>query len=272
MAITLSSIRKTTQVAAPRLLIYGVAGVGKTSLAASSPSPIFIFTEDGAGALNVESFTFGGGETPRPYATAYQEIIEALTALYLEDHSFKTVVIDSIDGLEPLVWAHTAAMHGKTNIEDWDYGKGYAFAAPYWQTLLDGLNALRDKRGMSVILLGHAQSKPFNDPLNDTYDRYSVKLHKGASALIQEAMDGVFFYNYRVFTKKEDLGFNKTSTRGLATGERVLGTRECPGYVAKNRYSLPPEISVGSYPANPWDSVQNAIIAGVMAHRPELAF
>ena len=56
MAFDLSSISKTTALSAPRLLLYGSAGVGKTTFAAQAPKPIFLFTEDGAGTLNVDAF------------------------------------------------------------------------------------------------------------------------------------------------------------------------------------------------------------------------
>jgi hypothetical protein len=70
-------------------------------------------------------------------------VINALNTLYTKEHPFQTLVVDSLDWLEPLVWAHTAFMGGKDNIEDFGYGKGYKFADEHWRTFLDGLDALR---------------------------------------------------------------------------------------------------------------------------------
>ncbi len=258
MAISLNSIKRTTSISAPRMLVYGVAGVGKTSLCAGAPNPIFLFTEDGAGALNVNAF---------PRAHTYQDVIDALSALLNEEHQFQTLVLDSIDHLEPLVWAQCCADHKVSTIEDFGFGKGYLHALHYWRTLIDGLNSLRDRKGMAIILIGHSQIVPFHDPMQDSYDRYQLKLHKRANELVSESLDAVLFMNYRTFTQTEDLGFGNKKVRGITSGERVVYTRETPAFYAKNRYGLPAEIVVPEYPANPWLAIQNAIVAGITAHQ-----
>ncbi len=40
----------------PRILVYGTEGVGKSSLAATTPKPIFIQTEDGLGEIDCDKF------------------------------------------------------------------------------------------------------------------------------------------------------------------------------------------------------------------------
>ncbi|NYZ70527.1 AAA family ATPase, partial [Endozoicomonas sp. SM1973] len=104
MASSLQSISKTKGMQAPRILIYGTHGIGKTTFAANAPNPIFLFTEDGAGQLALDSF---------PLLKTYEDVISALNALINEEHDFKTVVLDSLDHLEPLVWEHTATKAGK---------------------------------------------------------------------------------------------------------------------------------------------------------------
>jgi len=51
MAFDLKSIRKNEAISAPRLMLYGVEGIGKSTFAAGAPNPIFILTEDGLGSL-----------------------------------------------------------------------------------------------------------------------------------------------------------------------------------------------------------------------------
>ena len=108
--------------------------------------------------------------------------------------------------------------------------------------MLDGLSALRDQRGLTVILIAHAKIERFEDPQTEAYDRYMPRLHKSASALISEWCDEVLFTNYRVFTKSQDEGFNRTRVQGLGSGERVLKTTERPAHLAKNRLNLPDEL------------------------------
>ena len=111
-----------------------------------------------------------------------------------------------------------------------------------WREVLDGLNALRNERGMMVILIAHAKIERFENPETDAYDRYSPRLNKHASALIQEWCDEVLFATYKVHTKQTEEGFDKTRTRGIGTGDRIIRTTERPAHMAKNRMSLPEEM------------------------------
>lgn len=231
MAISLSSLQRRSTPKPPRILCYGTAGIGKTTLGTDAPNPVFIQTEES----EVSVPTFG-------LLRSFEAVMEALAALYAEAHEFKTVVVDSLDWLEPLIWQHTAAQNGWPDIEAPGYGKGYMAALETWRAFLDGLNALRDDKGMTIILIAHAEIRRFDSPETEPYDRYQPKLHRGASALVQEHVDAALFANYRVSTVKSDLGFNKKAVRGVSGGDRLLHTNERPAYLAKNRWSLPDQI------------------------------
>jgi hypothetical protein len=230
MAISLASLRQATSLTPPRILIHGVAGVGKSTFAANADDPVVIATEDGLGMLKVASF---------PVAKSFEAVMEALAALYSEPHVFRTVVVDSVDWLEPLIWKKACEENRWGSIEEPGYGKGYLAALDLWRQYLDGLNALRDERGMTVIQIAHTDIKRFDSPEHEPYDRYVIKLHARAAALLQEHSDVVLFANYRISTVKADVGFNKKVTRALGSGERVLYTAERPAFLAKNRYGLP---------------------------------
>ena len=230
MAISLASLKQTTTLTPPRILIHGVAGVGKTTFAAKSDRPVIVATEEGLGTLDVSHF---------PLARSFDEVMEPLYALYNEPHEFGTVVIDSVDWLEPLIWAEACLRNGWASIEAPGFGKGYGEALNVWREYLDKLNALRDQKGMAVIQIAHTDIKRFDSPEHDPYDRYVIKLHTRAAALLQEHADVVLFANYRISTVKADVGFNKKVNRALGSGERVIHTTERPAFLAKNRYGLP---------------------------------
>ena len=230
MAISLASLRQATSLTPPRMLIHGVAGVGKSTFAANADDPVVIATEDGLGMLKVASF---------PVAKSFDEVMEGLAALYSEPHEYRTVVVDSVDWLEPLIWKKACDDNRWGSIEEPGYGKGYLAALDLWRQYLDGLNALRDERGMTVIQIAHTDIKRFDSPMCEPYDRYVIKLHARAAALLQEHSDIVLFANYRISTVKADVGFNKKVNRALGSGERVLYTAERPAFLAKNRYGLP---------------------------------
>jgi hypothetical protein len=79
-----------------RVLLYGVEGVGKSTFAASAPAPIFIAAEDGTAQLDVARF---------PEPKTWSDVLEAVGELATSEHVFKTLVVDTLDWLEPLCWA-----------------------------------------------------------------------------------------------------------------------------------------------------------------------
>lgn len=230
MAIDLKSLRRGSVPLPPRMLVFGVSGIGKTTFACQAPSPVVLPIEDGLGTIDVPAF---------PLVKNLDEVFDAIGSLLNDEHDFKTLVVDSCDWLEPLVWDWTAKKHGWADIETPGFGKGYVAAADTWRMIIDGLNALRDSRGMTVIVIGHADIKRFDSPETEPYDRYIPKLHTRASALLQENMDVVGFANYRIATVKADVGFNKKVTRAVGGGDRLLHLSERPAYLAKNRYAMP---------------------------------
>lgn len=223
----------------PRLLIYGTEGIGKSTIAANAPSPVFIQTEDGLGEIDCFKF---------PLATKLEEVFAALSELYAGEHEFKTLAIDSLDWLERLIWDQVCVDYGAKAIEivDGGFGKGYSYALSYWRKLLAGLVALHRDKSMAIILIAHAKVEKFDDPESSPYDRYSPRLHKHASALITEWCDAVLFATRKIRTQTEDAGFGRKRTTahaiGADGGERVLRTVGGPSCVAKNRFNLAGEL------------------------------
>ena len=175
-----------------------------------------------------------------PRRGLFDEVIEQLQVLYGMD-ACKTVVIDTMDALERIIWNKVCVDQSVKNIEDIGYGKGYMFAMTYWTQLQQMLDACRG-RGMAICLLCHTEIKPFNSPIVDSYDRYQPNLHKKASALFTGWADIIGFANWKTMVRTEDVGFNKRINKGVGTGERVLNLVERPAWVAKNRYGMPDEI------------------------------
>jgi hypothetical protein len=212
-----------------RVLLYGTHGIGKSTWAAAAPSPIFLATEDGLNDVGCDR---------TPLLKSLGAVNSWVSDLLTESHGHRTVVIDTADWLERLIFNQVAAEHTKKNIEEIGYGKGYAFAMSHWEFLLNSFGHLRDK-GMAVILLAHARVVKIEPPDADSYSRYEPDLHKFVSPLLQEWADEVLFASYRVNTIAKDEGFDRTRTRAIGTGDRIVYTCERPTHLAKRRIAMP---------------------------------
>lgn len=239
MAISLSTIATGSRIKPPKLVIYGVGGIGKTTFAAGAPSPVFLFTEEGQGSLDVARFE------PRkddPVLKTWAEIIGCCESLYNDPHEYETVVLDSMDFAEPLLWKHVSETNNKADIEAFGYGKGYVYAVDEARTLFQWLDALRNDRNMAIIVIAHSQTKKFESPDAQTYDRYQLRLQERLAAHVHDWSDVLLFANYKTVVVKDEEGFNRERKRGVGVGERVIYTEERPAFWAKNRYGLPFEL------------------------------
>jgi hypothetical protein len=245
---------KRGRIAAPiKALVYGVEGVGKSTLGAGLPEPLFICAESGTEQLDV-------ARLPEP--RAWSEVLGALDELAAGGHGYQSVVVDTVDWLEPLLWDHLCTKHKWSSIEAPGYGKGYVEALSEWRQLLRRLDQVR-AAGLHVLLLAHATVRRVSPPDLEAYDRYSLKVNEKAAALVREWADAVLFAQYEVSTAK---GRTDRVAKAYSTGERVLRTVYSASWDAKNRWGLPETVPLDAHVL-----LRAAAGAGAAAQPGELA-
>ena len=247
MAITTASLRRGSSQTPPAIMLYSPEGIGKTTLAAGAPNVVFAQFEEGLGVIEADNFGI---------LKTFQDFMDVIKILATEETGFQNLCVDSLDWLEPIVWAEACKRNRWKEITDPGYGEGYDVALSIWRQILDCFTMLRNERNIGIILLAHAAIRKFESPETAPYDHFTPKLHesakgKGANPLIREHVDFVGFMNWRTSTMTDKTSNNKKDvghTRGIGGGQRLLYTERRPAFIAKNRWSMPPEIML---PDNP---------------------
>jgi hypothetical protein len=231
MAINLKSLSKPTGQRPIIATLFGEGGMGKTTLAAMFPKPVFIRTEDGTASLtgndNVSLF---------PLATSTQDVLDAIEVLATEKHEFKTLVIDSITQLATLIEAEIVAADPKAksiNQAGGGYGAGYGAASEKHRQIREWAGSLAYETGMNVVFIGHADTETLDLPDMDPYARYCVRMHKKSIPHFTDNVDAVCLIRLKTFTRGD--GDKK---RAISTGEREILCFPQASSVTKNRFNI----------------------------------
>lgn len=239
MAISLETLKRSSALP-PRDLIYGVQGIGKSTLASLMPSPVFLAAEDGlSGIEGIAHWEI----------RSYQDCIDAISALH-EQHSFQTMVFDTSTAFEPMVHRRLLELWGVDSIDKVGANGGGFYkwrmeALPLWQDVLDGFDSLRVNMGMRIVLIGHSTEKEIKPPEADPYRKYAIDLlNDKAASLLYRWADVVAFCNYKIAVSgaTTDKRGKVSAGRAIGSGQRVMYLSERPAWYAKNRFDLPDEV------------------------------
>lgn len=247
----------------PMLTIVGTPGVGKSTIAALFPKPVFVQAEDGGAVFDTwEEDAKPMLFPPLPRATLKDNelvnstkgaLVDQLRALATQDHDYQTLVIDAVTSLHSLFEHEVSTQYGVDNIGEaaGGYGKGYLVVKEMHADVKDACDYLRLKKGMTIIFLAHAGIKKIkNRPDADEYTVYTLDMHEGSIATYTNLVDAVLYLRQDEFVKGVQTDKKGATTKFgkiVQSGDRILVTSGDGkiGYVnAKNRFDFEPEIAV----------------------------
>ena len=216
-------ITRGKQHRAVKLVLYGVEGIGKSTLASKCPEPLFIDVEGSTAQLDV-------ARTPVP--KTLDELKKILTEIEANPTLCKTLIIDTADWLEKMLTADLCIRNKWTGIENIGYGKGYVYLAEDMEKVLMQMDRIWSK-GINVVFTAHAMMRKQELPNEDgSFDRWELKLSKKCAPLLKEWADALIFCNFEtILTGDKD----KKKAHG---NNRVMYTEHHACWDAKNRFGL----------------------------------
>jgi hypothetical protein len=213
--------------------ILGDAGLGKTTLGATFPNPIFIRAgDDGLQSIPEE-------ERPKsfPIIENVDDLWAQLATLCKEEHNYKTLVIDSVTALERIFTQHIIDNDDKNprsiNQAMGGYGAGMAAVATLHHRVRKACGVLNQKRKMHIVFIAHAETETIDLPDEKPYTRYNLRLGKKSQAPYIDDSDVVGFIRLQMFTKDD---------KAISTGQRVIDCTTTASSVSKNRYGIKEQI------------------------------
>lgn len=234
------------------LTLMGEAGVGKTRTVASMGNAVcYLPIEDGLESVahldNVLNF-----QVPR----SYDEVVSCIELLINDDNArFDVFCIDSISALDVMICDEVLAQDAieaiskkrkpaqTVNQAFGGYGNGAEMVSRKHAKIRDLCERLRTEKNMTVVFIGHAQSKVNERP--DELEAYSYLELKITNKAKYHYVDNVDMVGYMKVDSMIQPSDNKDKVSKITTlNTRSIVCRSNLAYVTKNRYGIEQDIPV----------------------------
>ena len=243
-----------------KIIVYGASGMGKTTLCALAPKPVFVGIDDGG--RKIRHPVTGEVLSYIPGIETFQDVRDAIVTPGLFD-DYQTIVVDTATELESLAedWvldniptgARTSSVK---SLNDYGYGKGFQHLYDAMKLPLQDVGPLV-RQGKNIIFI--AQSAPHNiaNPGGENFLREGPRLYSdkrfSVEACYCEWADHVLRVDY------QSVGVKDHKVRGNT--ERVVYCVPELHFRAKSR-TISPDITCVTFSTPQDDSIWKYVFAG----------
>ena len=192
-------------------LLFGEAGVGKTSFAAAEPNTVMILFEDGTAGIN--AYTVNVVKEARKQKRMVWEVYLDVVEEILEgDHGFKNIAIDSADRANEFARKYVCKVNDWDDVQDGAYGAG-------WRELNDTFQEPIKRIQMSdygLTIISHAKFKEVEDVKGNKRDKIIPSVTGSSGEWLIDESDIIIFYDRdiegnRVMRVESDKNFEAKS-------------------------------------------------------------
>lgn len=247
-----------------RIVLYGVTGIGKTSMFCYAPDPVFLQAEGETGLDKLLDMELIPPTPHLPEITQWETLTTGLQRIISgqEKFPYRTIVFDALGGFERICHEHVCEKQfggnwGPDGFASW--GKGYKAALVEWRSFLASLDRI-NRMGVMIVLIAHSTIYKFGNPGGEPYDRYIVDANEKTWRLTEKWADIVLFANYHTTVEKKD-----GKARAAGGKQRKIYPERTAAYDAKNRHGLSAPISMGSNAKEAWTNLAKAMKQGKKA-------
>lgn len=179
MVDTIEEAREMMQ--GDNILIYGRPKLGKSTLASKFPSPIFIATEPGLKYIDIE-------DKAKKYIFGWDKFKAIVNTLMQKEHSYKTVVIDTVDELVLMCQNFVGERDGFTHPADLG-SKGWSAVTTELRTWI---NKICNSEEFTVIMIGHDKTSKLKKRNGEEWDFTTLNLGGKNREVVLAKVDHVF--------------------------------------------------------------------------------
>jgi hypothetical protein len=242
-----------------KIILYAPSGMGKTTLAAMAPDPVFVGCDDG-GRKTFNPKT-GQPILHVPDVETFGDVRAVLQSSVFDDHA--SVVVDTVTMLQHWSLPHMLATipHEKgtrvTSIEGYGYGKGFRHLFDLMHTILVDCDRLV-RAGKNIILIAQEAAVAETNTAGENYLKSGPNLHHSDKQSVRKDYIEWADHVFRIGWENATVEARKiTPVRG-----RVVGTQPDATFEAKSRGTVLADAPVVAFADPADDSIWQLLFGG----------
>jgi AAA domain len=244
-------------------IIYGKEGMGKTSLGLQfTPGPVYCKSMGENGYEYLEDVGAVPANSVNSNVRSFEQLVKEVQAC-----SSGTLLFDGLKGLQSLIFDYVTKKYYEDSVKSFNsYSSGLRKESPMVLTNFLDLCSQKVQQGVNTIFLGHMSTVTLPNTMGADYMSHVIAMDDGDKGGMRSTMTSwagfIFFLNMSIEIEIKTASMKDgTATEGKANeaDRRWIYTTTSAIHQAKNRWNMPPKISMGKTVKEAWTNLYKFI-------------